>query len=333
MDTPRTEVRRYLDRICPDATATMLAGDASSRRFYRIHLPAGGSHVLMDYGRPFAGETDDMVLGGVFRAAKLPVADLLDASPETGCLLLEDLGDHTLESLLVDDSGRATPEARALLERAVRLAANVAERGSPELARSPRSDGPALDSERFCFETDYFLQHWAGSLLGRGDPPSDLREHLHALAKLAAATPCPVFCHRDFHSRNLMVANDGQLAMVDIQDARWGPDSYDLASLLRDAYAEIDESWIEPLIKLYLEALSDSPDPGPFLQRFERVAAQRMIKALGTFGFQTAVRGNERYLHAARRTVARLQRALPGNEELRPLGELLIREGLLVEPT
>ena len=51
------------------------------------------------------------------------------------------------------------------------------------------------------------------------------------------------------------------------------------------------------------------------------------------FGFQTAVRGNERYLHAARRTLTRLQRALPGNEELRPLGELLIREGLLVEPS
>jgi hypothetical protein len=57
-----------------------------------------------------------------------------------------------------------------------------------------------------------------------------------------------------------------------------------------------------------------------------------MIKALGTFGYQTAVRGSDRYLDAARRTVDRLRRALPANEELRPLGELLMREGLLVEP-
>ena len=59
---------------------------------------------------------------------------------------------------------------------------------------------------------------------------------------VVAETPERVFCHRDFHSRNLMVLTDGSLAMVDIQDARWGPLTYDLASLLRDAYMRIDDS-------------------------------------------------------------------------------------------
>ena len=332
METLRTEVRRYLERVCPGARAVPLAGDASTRRFYRIHLAAGGSQVLMDYGQPFVGETEDIVLGEVFRAAKLPVAELLGASPECGCLLLEDLGDRTLESILVDASGRASSGARVLLERAVRLAAAVAERGSPELARSPRAEGPALDAERFRFEMDFFLEHWAGSALRRGDTPDRLRQELHALADSAANTPRRVFCHRDVHSRNLMVANDGHLTLVDIQDARWGPDTYDLASLLRDAYAEIEESWIDPFIELYLTTLADPPDAEGFRQRFECVAVQRMIKALGTFGYQIGVRGSDRYLAAARRTVGRLRHVLPQIEAHRGLGDLLTREGLLVAP-
>ena len=78
--------------------------------------------------------------------------------------------------------------------------------------------------------------------------PDDLGRALHELADRAAASPRKVLCHRDFHSRNLMLPPDHSLAMVDIQDARWGPDSYDLASILRDAYIEMVISEIIPLI-------------------------------------------------------------------------------------
>jgi aminoglycoside/choline kinase family phosphotransferase len=119
-----------------------------------------------------------------------------------------------------------------------------------------------------------------------------------------------------------MVRADGTLAMVDIQDARWGPDSYDLASLLRDAYADVDEERIEPLIGRYLAALGEPLDAASFRRRFEIVALQRMIKALGTFGYQTTVHGSDRYSSAILRTTARLRRLLPvaaGFEKLREL--------------
>jgi aminoglycoside/choline kinase family phosphotransferase len=329
MAEPRDEARNYLKRACPGAKVTPIAGDASTRRFYRVALPGGKTRVLMDYGEPFEGETEDVVLNRVFRAAGLPVAEVLDRSGEAGCLLLEDLGDRLLEGALLSAPRN---EARRLLETAVDLAAEVAGRGTPALRASERADGPALDPARFRFEMDFFLEHWAAGLLGRADAPGALRNSLYSLADSAAKTPSPVLCHRDFHSRNLMLLDDGGLAMVDIQDARWGPDSYDLASLLRDAYAEVNEGWLDGLIERYLGRLTDPPDPERFRRRFERVAHQRMIKALGTFGYQTAVRGSDRYLDAARRTVDRLRTASPASAELRRLGEELERAGLLVDP-
>ena len=332
MSDPRPEIRRYLEQTIPGAAVSPLAGDASTRRFYRIALPDRTTRVLMDYGAPFHGETDDVKLARLFGSAGLRVAAVLDSSPRNGCLVLEDLGDRTLESLLVDAAGRPAANARTLLERAVRLAARVAEDGTPVLERSERSAGPALDEERFRFEMDFFLEHYAGSFRGVLNPPPDLRKELHELARLAADSPSRVLCHRDFHSRNLMVLDSGRLAMVDIQDARWGPDSYDLASLLRDAYVEVDESSIEQLIGHYLEDLAEPPDRESFRERFTRVAAQRMIKALGTFGFQTVEKRSRRYLDAAGRTIARLRRELFRSRDTRTVGELLSEAGLLDDP-
>jgi hypothetical protein len=165
----------------------------------------------------------------------------------------------------------------------------------------------------------FFLEHYVGSFLGRSQSVG-LREAVETLALKAAVHP-RVLCHRDYHSRNIMVREDGSLAMVDIQDARWGPDTYDLASLLCDAYVDLGDREAAELFDIYLQHLPGSPDAPGLRQRFELVATQRMIKALGTFGYQIAVLGRERYRSAIPRTLERLSRSL--------LGEVLLREGLL----
>jgi len=330
MTALRREVERYLDAVRPGSEAAPIVSGASIRRFYRVRTLEGPSLVLVDYGLPFEDETDDMRLGRVFREAGLPVAEIVDASAAVGCLLLEDLGDVSLASAMVD-AGRGKEAARHLLEQAVILAAQVAGRGTPVLARSDRKSGPALDAERFRFEMDFFLEHYAGGLRGCKSPPAELRDALYALADRAADTPRRVLCHRDFHGRNLMLPPGGGLAMVDIQDARWGPDTYDLASLLRDAYVDIDEAWIAPLVDLYRSALDEPPAEG-FGTRLDRVSAQRMIKALGTFGYQATVRHETRYRDAVTRTLHRLQGLLPAFAETRPLHALLTDAGLLEPP-
>ncbi len=327
MGSPRPDTLEYIERRLPGARIVMLAGDASTRNFYRLALPGGLSRVLMEYPGPFEAPTDDMRMGSIFRAAALPVAAILDSSPEVGCLLLEDLGNRTLESALIE-SGPSSGATRELLHRAVLLAVDVAERGTPALAASDRAEEPALDSERFRFEMDFFLEHFASGLRGI-TVRAELREALHSLADRAAESPCTVLCHRDFHSRNLMVHPDGSLAMVDIQDARRGPDTYDLASLLRDAYVDFDPGWIEPLAESYRTSLAEPPDRAPFFERLARVSTQRMLKALGTFGFQLSRMRRERYASAIPRTQARLRERLASFEETKPLLDLLTRATLL----
>jgi aminoglycoside/choline kinase family phosphotransferase len=279
----------------------------------------------MDYGAAFQGETDDVRLARIFEKAGLPAAGVFDVLPEAGALVLEDLGDDTLETALE----RGDPSREALYRSAVALAAKISSRGTQALARSDRAASPALDEERFMFEMRFFLEHYVGAFLGRPDTSRELTETLYGLARTVAAHP-RVLCHRDYHSRNIMVRPNGSLALVDIQDARWGPDTYDLASLLRDAYVEIEDSDVEALIAHYGRELPEAPDTEAFRSRFALTSAQRMLKALGTFGYQIAVLGRERYRDAVPRTLQRLARVLPVHTQTRELAEVLTKSSLLV---
>src|SRR5215813_5907394 len=115
-----------------------------------------------------------------------------------------------------------------------------------------------------------------------------------------------VLCHRDYHSRNLMLHN-GSLYIIDFQDARMGPDTYDLVSLLRDSYVDFTEAQVDALMAFFL-ALRDGrlptrSDPAEFRRRFDVMALQRNLKALGTFGFQTTSRQNTVYIQYIPRTL------------------------------
>jgi hypothetical protein len=328
---PRPALASHLEQSFPGAAIQPIAGDASARKFYRVITSQDQRLVVMDYGGPFDGETDDVRLAQLFEAAGLPVARVLGTFGEVGCLMIEDLGDVTLEAAMTGADGRLRPEALDLLTRAVVLASRIADQGTAALARSPRHEGPALNAGRLRFEMDYFLEHYLKGLQRCTAIPDHLRGELHDLAERAASTPRKVMCHRDFHSRNLMLLPDGRLAMVDIQDARWGPDSYDLASLLRDAYVDIEENWIEPLIATYLQHLQSPPPAQEFRERFHTVSLQRMIKALGTFGYQAGTLGRSRYLTAIPRTIARLKCQVVERPENARLARCLEQAGVFSE--
>ena len=328
MTPPREALARYLDSEFPGATVEPLTGDASARRFFRVSLPGGATRVVMDYGESFTEETGDQRANRLFEAAALPVARILGAAPVPGCLILEDLGNLTLDRAL---AGASTVECGLLYEAAVDLVVEIRVEGTRALRHSETRRWPALDSRRFRFEMDYFLEHYARGLAASSFLPSKLERLLHELADRAADTPPRVLCHRDFHSRNLMVVGDGSLAMVDIQDARWGPDTYDFASLVRDGYVDLDESEVERLLERYRRALPDAPSVERFRARFDVVAAQRMIKALGTFGYQVGRLGRERYRSAIPRTLERLRRLLPVSQETASLARALDEAGLLAE--
>ena len=314
----RPELVESLEALYAGARLESLAGDASSRRFHRLFLAGGGTRIVMDYGQPFVGETDDIRLARVFERASLPVARILDVMPQGGALVLEDLGNMTMEVALAQSNADGALGRQSLYRSALTLAAGIATRGTEALRASPRAEGPALDADRFRFEMDFFLEHFVGSFLARPEAAAGLREPLYRLAQAVAGHP-RVFCHRDYHCRNLMVLPDQSMAMVDIQDARWGPDTYDVASVLRDAYAELGEQEVEEFLEIYRLQLPAAPERDEFRSRFRLVAAQRMIKALGTFGYQVSRLGRDRYRDAIPRTVDRLVIALPRVRELSEL--------------
>lgn len=328
MREPRQEAREWFLRIAPGAEIEPVTGDASSRIFVRLVLRDGGTRIGVDYGRPFEGENDDIRMSRLFLEAGLPVARVLAVGPEPGCLVVEDLGRETLFQEVRRRGSTGDPRIAMLYGGAVRLASRVAVRGTPVLARSSRRDGPALDGERFRYEMDFFLEHFVSELLGRS-PSTELARALHGLADRAARTPARVLCHRDFHSRNLVVAADGSLGMVDIQDARWGPDTYDLASLTHDAYVDLVPAEIDSLVAAYLRGVEPSGGEAAFRERLAVVALQRMIKALGTFGYQARVRDAASYLEGVPRTIRRIRSFLERGEPVAGLRSALLESGVL----
>jgi hypothetical protein len=308
-------IARYIEKHHPEQDIAAIAGDASGRRFFRIGAGSADSRVIMDYGEPFGQPTDDMVLTQLFQEAGLPVADIVHIGYEGGFLVLEDLGEQTLEDRL-EESPAAAPD---LYREAVGLLIRLASEGTTALARSPRALSPALDEERFTFEMEYFLDHYYCGFLGnaRGDTQfQPLKKYVGELACQAAAVSPKVLCHRDFHSRNLILSRTGRLSMVDIQDGRRGPLGYDLASLLWDAYVDIDGSLRQELIRLFEEK---SGAGGDFQESLQLLAVQRMIKALGTFGYQISVMGRKRYRSAIPRTIQNLSNLAGNIAALRPI--------------
>ena len=113
-----------------------------------------------------------------------------------------------------------------------------------------------------------------------------------------------MLCHRDYHSRNLML-HDGSLYIIDFQDARMGPDTYDLVSLLRDSYVDLSAAAGRRADRVFPGAQgrgrADEPE---FRRRFDLMALQRNLKALGTFGYMTTSRNNTVYIQYIPRTLA-----------------------------
>jgi hypothetical protein len=156
-----------------------------------------------------------------------------------------------------------------------------------------------------------------------GEDRAILSEGFHGLSAEIASWP-RVLCHRDFHSRNLM-RHDGRLHWIDFQDARMGPSTYDLASLLRDSYVDLGEDFVAERLEEFRGRAAPGESRDVFRRRFELTSVQRNLKALGTFGYMATVRGNEVYLPYVPRTLGHVRRNLERHQELAGVWRVLGR--------
>jgi aminoglycoside/choline kinase family phosphotransferase len=265
-------------------------------------------------------------VAGLLAAMPVPVPRILAHSNELGIIALQDLGDVTLQAHL----GAATPaEHAALYREAVGLIATLQRRGAELAGPGYVPYGIAFDVEKLTWELNFFLKHFLEAY--RGATFTDvaraaLAVEFAAIAGELAAEP-RVLCHRDYHSRNLML-HDGQLYIIDFQDTRMGPDTYDLVSLLRDSYVDLTDSQVDELIAYFLALRGQGAGAGAgdgqlFRTRFDVMALQRNLKALGTFGFQAATRVNPVYIQYIPRTLAYVRANLERHARFARLRELL----------
>jgi len=298
-----------------------LTGDASTRRYFRVISLDGPSVVLALHEGPIDVATlPFMNVAQLLQRMPLPVPAVVGHSDELGILALQDLGDVTLQAHL----GAGTLTQHASLYRQAVAFINVLQRRGRDLESPDHAPyRMTFDVEKLTWELDYFVRHFLEGYRGAVLSPAErtaLAVEWATITEELAAEP-RVLCHRDYHSRNLMVY-EGRLYIIDFQDARLGPDTYDLVSLLRDSYVDISDRELDELIA-YFGALSGVADAAEFRRRFDLMAVQRNLKALGTFGYQTITRRNPVYIQYIPRTLQYARTNLEKHARFGRLRELL----------
>jgi aminoglycoside/choline kinase family phosphotransferase len=293
----RARLVRHLSEHHPvrDKDIYALTPDASTREYYRI--PWKRKHAIACvYPEPFDPEFHPFLdVTRLFALVGLPVPAILAIDGASGIIVQEDLGDRQLHQVL---EAASEEEYEGYQERAISLIADIQAATPKAHELKSIASRLAFDEAKLAWELQFFMDHYFGSLrretLTHGEA-AELKVELNDIAAELAARP-RVLCHRDYHAANLMVDGKDRLRIVDHQDARMGPASYDLVSLLLDrqlempSLAEIRAHRLFLLEERRLRGL-EALDPDDFAKEFRLMAVQRGLKAIGTFSYQTAVCG------------------------------------------
>ena len=317
-----------------------LAGDASNRRYYRALMTEGQPHsvIVMQLAEPEAfKQSEEAVSGAVHQISELPftnimahlakanvpVPTLYHYDRSAGLLYLEDFGDVTL----ADAASRAdAPNVESRYKQAINVLVQIQFDATTPEDRGCLAFHRSFDVPLLMWEFDHFLEYGVEVRHGKPLPEGEvttIRSEFERIAQVLASQP-RVFTHRDYHSRNLMV--DGlRLGVIDFQDALMGPATYDLASLLRDAYIQLDEILIDDLVAYYLDQLEERrfvwANRTAFRRLFDLTSIQRNLKAAGRFVYIDRVKGNPKFLADIPRVLGYVKRNLKKYPELETLRE------------
>lgn len=311
------QLQQWLTQVLDQPyTLSIASADASFRRYFRVHLDAE-TLIAMDAPppqedcRPFVSVAEQLL------AAGLNVPRILAQDLEQGFLLLSDLGNDTYLSQL--NAGNA----KALYGDACQALIKM------QLATKPAAL-PPYDSALLMRELQLFPEWYVGKHLGKTLTPEQqaVMDKTFALLIDNILQQPQVTVHRDYHSRNLMVTAENNPGVLDFQDAVIGAITYDLVSLLKDAYIRWDEEVMMDWVVRYWQSakqagLPVNTDFGEFYRDFEWMGAQRHIKVLGIFARLYHRDGKVGYLKDMPLVMQYLQAACERYVELRPFLKLL----------
>ena len=304
-----------------DFTLSAASADASFRRYFRVTLD-DGTFIAMDAPPEQEDCAPFLRVAGLFSEAGANVPAILAQDVSQGFLLLADLGSTTYLQALNGQPDQSGNEAHQLYSDAVGALLKIQLASRPGVL--PDYDEALLSRELHLFPDWYLERHLQISL------DASQKVELHGIFQLivrnSLAQP-KVFVHRDYHSRNLMVTSPNP-GILDFQDAVYGPITYDLVSLFKDAYIRWDEERVLDWLIRYWEQARNLGLPVPadfsdFYRDFEWMGVQRHLKVLGIFARLNYRDGKSVYLGNMPLVEDYLRKACERYKELGPLLTLL----------
>lgn len=307
-----------------DFTLSPASADASFRRYFRATFD-DGTLIVMDAPPRWEDCAPFVHVAELFAAAGAHVPAVLAQDLAQGFLLLSDLGSTTYLQALNGDPDNADHLYRDAVAALIRI----------QLASRP-GVLPEYDEALLLRELNLFPDWYLAKHLEAAPGPSqkaELDTIFKQILQNNLAQP-RVFVHRDYHSRNLMVTTPNP-GIVDFQDAVYGPITYDLVSLFKDAYIRWDEERILDWVIRYWEearkaGLPVAADFADFYRDFEWMGVQRHIKVLGIFARLYHRDAKAGYLRDMPLVMEYLRKACERYRELNPLLTLL--DGLENKP-
>lgn len=332
----RDQVGKAIGRPVPNALIKKLKGDASNRSYYRVGTPPE-SWVVMVMPLDATKKSEEATKGeppkelpfvNVHRYLQklgVRVPHILRYDEPAGMMVLEDLTDLTFEAALEGGKRQEEFYTRAV-ELLARLRVEAERRPDVECLAFTRS----FDEDLYDWELHHFrewgLEAWSGKKPTDAER-SELDRTFREIARTLAAAPRG-FTHRDYQSRNIMV-KEGELVVIDFQDALQGPRQYDLVALLRDSYVELDRDFVDVMLDRYIEAFEKAGggriERGPFKDFFDLLTIQRKLKDAGRFEFINRVKGNPGFLVSIPASLRYVKAAFARRPELRKLQDLISR--------
>jgi aminoglycoside/choline kinase family phosphotransferase len=306
-------------------TLRLASADASFRRYLRIDTAAGETRIIMDAPPDKENCQPFVHVAGLMQAAGLRAPQVLDWQREDGFMLLTDLGDQTMMSAIDAQNPQAN---QTLYLQAVDTLVQWQQASSA--GELPPYDAALLQRELSLFPDWYLGQHKGLTLK---DTERQMLESTFGLIVMRNLAAPQVYVHRDFMPRNLMMPfQSEQLGVLDFQDAVHGPVTYDIASLMRDAFLTWEEDFVLDITIRYWEKARKAglmnfedwhSDFGAFYRAVEWMGLQRHLKVAGIFARLTLRDGKPKYLADAPRFIAYIRATASRYRELKPLLRLI----------
>ena len=310
----------------PHGYARPITGHGSDRAFWRLREEELAA-VLMQVPRDDPDFKRFVVVGRFLWEEGFGGPEIFDTDPEERTVLMEDLGERSLLRVMTEEpEGRDPDRRRKIYFQVVERLVDLQVRGTRRVDEGacPPAGDRLFDYDTLRWETDYFRRRFLREFAGVPEASlAGLDEEFHRLAVAVLAQPV-VLLHRDFQSQNILLPG-GAVRLVDFQGMRRGPLLYDLLSLVRDAYVELDPNLRRALLEHHRRSLLAAGGPALAPEEHFRMAVaaglQRNMQALGAFAFLSEHKGKRGFL--AHVPLA-LRHLTEGLEEARGLGDDLL---------